>query len=353
MTNIEPFLYSMLSVPGLSGFEGPVREIIAEQWHPLVDEISISRIGSLHAIRKASAPERPSLLIAAHMDAVGLMVRKIENGFLQISPIGGLDTRILPGQPVIVHGKKEIPGIVQMLPDRLMPSIETGKPPRFSRLFVDTGYSDQEIKELVRVGTLVSFAQPPLQMGDGYLAGHSLDNRASVAALTVCLEELKNFNLQWNTWFAATVQEEERLHGAYTSAYQIQPDLAIAVDVTFAKGPGSDDYHTFPLGKGPTLGIGPNIHPAILNQFRQLVEEMDMPYSIETMPLSSGTDGMAMQVTAAGIPNMVLSIPIRYMHTPIEMVSINDIMRAGRLLARFITKLKADSLTKLFAGQPL
>lgn len=352
MTKIETFLLSLLSAPGLSGFEDPVSELIAEQWRPLVDEITTSRVGSLHALRKSSvAGEPPSLLVATHMDAIGLMVKKIEHGFIKITTIGGIDPRILPGQAVIIHGKKDLPGIVQMLPDRLMPSIGAGDPPRFSRLFVDTGLNDRELNNVVRVGDTISFAQVPFQMGSGYFAGHSLDNRASVAALTVCLEELQNYNLRWNLWSIATVQEEETTAGAFTSAFQIQPDLAIALDVTFAKGPGSNDHQTFPLGKGPTIGIGSNIHPALTKKFTKIAEEMDLPYSVEPMPVSSGTDSMAMQITAAGIPNMVIGIPIRYMHTPVEVVAINDIMRAGRLLARFITQLDADTLSTLFAGK--
>ncbi len=351
MTDIETFLFSLLSAPGLAGFEEPVCKIIKECWEPLTDEITTSRMGSLHALRRSAAKgKNPSLMIAAHMDAVGLMVKQIENGFLQIAPVGGVDPRILPGQAVTVHGRRDLPGVVQMLPDRLMPA-DAGKTPDFARLFVDTGLNGSELDKLVRIGDIISFAQEPLLMGSGYIAGHSLDNRASVAALTVCLEELKHFNLQWNLWCVATAQEEEILRGAYTSAFEIRPDVAIAVDVTFAKGPGSTDYKTFPLGKGLTIGTGANIHPALFAQFKQLAEEMDMPYAVETMPFSSGTDSMAMQITASGIPNMVLGIPIRYMHTPVELTAINDIMRTGRLLARFISRLEADSLDQLFAGK--
>lgn len=352
MNNFDTFLHSLLSAPGLSGFEDPVCKIIKDQWLPLADEISTSRMGSLHALRRsAEVGKSPSLLIAAHMDAIGLMVTQIHDGYLRITAIGGVDSRILPGQAVIVHGRKDIPGIVQMLPDRLMPDSAVGKAPSFENLFIDTGFRSGELEQYVRIGDIISFAQKPLQMGSGYIAGHSLDNRISVAALTVCLQELRNFNLKWNVWCVATVQEEVIMSGAYTSAYEIRPDMAIAVDVTFAKGPGSSDHRTFALGKGPSLGVGANIHPALYRQIKQTAEEMDMPYAVETMPFSSGTDSMAMQITAEGIPNMVLGIPVRYMHTPVELTAINDIMRTGRLLARFITKLETDSLDRLIAGQ--
>lgn len=352
MDKIENFLQSLLSAPGLSGFEKPVSLLIAEQWRPLVDEMTTSPLGTLHALRKAAAVEpRPAIMLAAHMDAIGLMVKDIQNGFLMVTQIGGVDPRVLPGQAVTVHGVRDYPGIVQMIPDRFLKSRSAGTPPDYPRLFVDTGLSGNELKRNIRVGDIISFASTPIQFDGGYISGHSLDNRASVAALTVCLEELINYRLQWDLWCVATVQEETHFLGAITSTYQLQPALGVAMDVTFAEEPGLKNHATFPLGKGPTIGLGANVHPALYRKFTQLAREIDMPYAVETMPRSSGTDAMAMQITAAGVPTMVISIPIRYMHTPYELTSLTDIRRAGRLLARFITSLAADSLATLFTEE--
>lgn len=351
MTNINEFLTQLLSIPGIAGFEEPASKLIKDMWQPLVDEVSTSQMGSLHALRKAvSAETRPTLMIATHMDAIGLMVKEIKDEYLFFTQVGGIDPRILPGQLVTIHGRKEISGIVQVIPDRLLPQADAAKAPEYSRLFVDTGLKANELKRLVQIGDIISFAQSPVSFGEEYIAGHSLDNRASVAALTVCLQELKHFNLQWNLVCVATTQEEVGGKGAYTSTFHIEPDIAIAVDVTFAKGPGSSGHETFPLGKGPTIGIGGNNHPALFNHLKNLAEELDMPYAVEPMPRSSGTDAMEMQITRSGIPTFVVGIPIRYMHTPVELTAINDIKRAGRLLARFICGLDADSLTRLYAG---
>ena len=349
MTDIKPFLNSMLLQPGLSGFEEPVCRLIADHWRPLVDELSVSRLGSLHGLRKAASNQkRPSLMIATHMDAIGLMVKQVEHGLLWITKVGGVDPRILPGQWVTVHGQKDIRGVVQMIPDRLKDDKEAGKPPVFENLFIDTGLSEKELSKLVKVGNLVSFAQTPFDLENEYIAGHSLDNRSSVAALTVCLEEIRNYNLAWNVLAVATVGEEIRGTGAFTSSFSLKPDLAIALDVTFAKGPGSSDYRTFPMGEGPTIGTGPNNHPALTKKAKQLAEEVDMPFSMEAMPESSGTDGMSIQISESGIPTLVLGLPLRYMHTSVEMVSMKDVYRAGRLMARFITSLAPDSLKDLF-----
>lgn len=349
MNDITPFLRSLLDLPGLSGFEKPAAEIIAKEWQPLVDVITTSPLGSLHGLRKAAGSGKaPRIMIATHMDAIGMMITKIENGLLRFTHIGGVDPRILPGQAVIVHGRRDLPGIVQLIPDRLLDSHSKGNAPDYKFLFVDIGLPEKEVLKLVQPGDLISFAQKSFEMEGGYIAGHSLDNRASVAALTVCLQELRNTDLAWDVYAVATIKEETAGVGALTSAFTIRPDIAVSVDVTFARGPGSNDYRSFPLGKGLSIGIGANIHPVLVDAFKKLAREMDLPFGMEMMPRSSGTDSMMIQVTAEGIPNMVLGIPIRYMHTSVELVSVNDIYRTGRLLARFISQLKPDSAQTLF-----
>lgn len=342
MTDLFPLLKSLLAVPGLSAHEGAAAHLIAEYWRPLTDEISLSRLGSVQALKRgvACAP-RPSLLLAAHMDTIGLMVSGIEDGFLRLTSIGGVDARILPGQAVIVHaggGRDNLPGVVTALP-----RAETGAPD-LAHLRVDLGLLPSQVAESVQVGDLVSFETETVPLSGETASGAGLDNRASVAAVTLCLQELQSRSHAWDVWAVATVQEEVTAGGAATSAFHVQPSLAIAVDTTYGKGPGADDWNTFPLGQGPTLGYGPNIHPALYRRFQELAAQHEIPCATEFMPSSSGTDGMALQVTAAGIPTFVLSIPIRNMHTPVEMACLTDIRRAGRLLAEFVAGLEADFL---------
>jgi len=349
MPDIQPFLKELLSAPGLSGYEMPVSGIIEEKWKPLVDELSQSRIGSLHGLRKGTGPEpRPSVMIATHMDAIGLMVTGIsKGGLLRFTDVGGVDPRILPGQPVTVHGRQELPGIVAQPSGRLLPpEIWDGSVP-MEHLLIDTGLPPRKVADLVRVGDLASFATEPTELAGEALAGHTLDDRAAVAALTVCLEELRNRPHAWDLWAVATVQEETGLTGAATSTFQIHPALAIAVDVTWAKGPGANDWNTYPLGKGPTLGWGPNIHPALYKAFKGLADKLEIPTAMEVMPRHSGTDGWAMQVTAEGIPTIVIGIPLRYMHTPVEVVAIKDIQRVGRLMAEFVCGLTPDYMDNI------
>jgi len=349
MSNVQPFLKELLAAPGLSGYEALASRIIAEKWRPLVHELSRSRLGSLHGLRKGTAAKpRPSLLVAAHMDAIGLMVTGIaEGGFLRLTAIGDVDARVLPGQPVTVHGRENLPGIVVQPPARLLPSENGNNPVPLEHLLVDVGLLPRKVNELIRVGDPISFAQPPLELSSGTLAGHTVDNRASVAALTVCLEELQNRPHTWDVWAVATVQEETGLVGAYSSSYQLRPQIAIVLDTSWAKGPGANDWNTFPLGKGPTIMWGPNIHPALYKAFKELAERLEIPHAVEITPLHTGTDAFATQVTAEGIPSIALGIPIRYMHTPVEVVAVKDIQRAGRLIAEFIAGLQPDFMEKV------
>jgi tetrahedral aminopeptidase len=336
-------LKELISQPGLSGFESPIREVIRAAWQPLVDEISVSPLGSLHGLRRAviaHSKPAPAILLAAHMDAIGLMVSALEQGFLRVTEIGGIDPRIMPGQLVTVHGTRNLPAVVTCLPDRLRPHSKENTQPALEDLLVDTGLSQRELEKIVRVGDPVSFAQMPIELGESMIAGHTMDNRASVAAVTHCLRELQHIQYRWDVWAAATTQEEETLAGAFTSPFMIRPAIAVAVDVTFGRMPGVSDYRSFPLGKGPTIGLGPNIHPALQKRFKKLAEELDIPFAIEIMPQHSGTDAYAMQVVAEGIPTAVISIPVRNMHTPVECGVIKDIERAGYLLAQFIARLE-------------
>ena len=352
MPDILLFLKSLLSVPGLSGYETPAARLIETEWRPLVDELSLSRLGSVHGLKRgAGEVPRPSVMLAAHMDAIGLIVTRIEEGFLCITSIGGVDPRILPGQAVVVHatanGEEDLPGVIVMPHPRLLPPGEGNGAVDIPHLFVDVGLLPSKVASLVRIGDLVSFGTEAVEMAGETVSGHSIDNRASVAAVTLCLQELGSKSHHWDVWAAATVQEEIQFSGATTSAFQLRPDLAIAIDATFAKGPGANDWQTFPLGKGPTFGHGPNIHPYLFKRFKHLAERLEIPYATEIMPTSSGTDGMGTQVTTEGIPTFVMSIPIRYMHTPVEMVALKDIQRAGRLLAEFVAGLEPDFLSAL------
>ena len=348
-----PFVKSMISVAGLSGYEEPIRDVIAPVWQELSDRTWVSSHGSLHAMRYGEAQEpRPKVMIAAHMDAIGLMVTGIDNGFLRITQIGGVDQRILPGQMVTVHASNsgevvELPAMVVMPPAFLLPKDGSkGSLPQ-KYLLVDTGLRPKEVEKLVRVGDTISFATEPRELSGGTISGHTLDNRASVAATTVALDILSRRKHLWDVIAVATSQEEVGGIGATGSVFEVTPDFAFVIDVTFANGPGGGGVGSFDMGKTVALTWGSCDHPALYEAMKATADEYEIPVSRDFAPRGSGTDAYDMQIAKAGIPVVELGIPLRYMHTPVEVVSVRDIKRAGRLMAEFISDLPLDFMNNV------
>jgi endoglucanase len=342
-------LKTLVSAPGLSGHELPIRNLIQETWGPLTNEIAHDGLGSLWAIKHGTAKApRKRIMLSSHMDAIGLMVTRVREGFLWVTEIGGVDARVMPGQPVLVHGRETLPGLVTSVPPHLLSAADREKAVKLENLMIDVGLPPNRVAELVQVGDLVSYGQPPFEMQNGdWLVAKSLDNRASVAAVSVCLDILQSRPHAWDVVAVATAQEEETLGGSFTSSYGLAPDLAIAIDVTFATGPGLPEHKTFSLGDGPTCGWGPNLHPKLHKLIMETASKNEIPCRLEVMPMHSGTDAYGIQVSREGIPTGLLGLPLKHMHTPVEVVSIKDITRAGRLLAEFIVSLNDETLGKL------
>jgi len=331
-------LKALSAAPGLSGYEASARSVIRPVWERLSDEVHEDRVGTLWAVHRGRGPEpRPRLMLAAHMDAIGMIVTRREGEFLRTASIGGIDPRVLPGQLVTVHGREDVPGVIALPPPFLLPKARRDNVAALGELLIDTGLPARRLAQLAQTGDLVSLAQPPLELMGELLAAKSLDNRASVAALSVCLEALQGRPHDWDVLAVATVQEEITFLGAATAAFSLRPDLAVAVDVTFGSDSNTREFshRTQALGGGPALGLGPNIHSGLHAAFKTCASRAEIPYTVEPMPAGSGTDAVPIQISRAGIPTMLVSIPLRNMHTPVEVVALKDIARTGRLLAEF------------------
>jgi endoglucanase len=345
---VIPLLKQLSEAEGISGFEGPVRDLVRGTWEPLVDDMYEGRLGSLIALKKGVGPDqRPKLMLAAHMDEVGLMVTDIEKGFLRITRVGGTDRRVLLGLEVTVHGRRKLPGMVATRPPHVLSEEERKKSVPLDEIFVDVGLPEEEVKELVSVGDLISIDRDMSELKNRRVSGKAMDDRACVAALTLALERLSRIEHTWDILAVATVQEETGLKGAIAAAYGVAPDLAVALDVTFAKHPGVPKEGTFPLGEGPAIGIGPNFHPQLVKRLKEVAEAREIPYHMDPIPGRSGTDAWAIQVTRDGVPTALVSIPVRYMHQPVETLAAQDVERAGRLLAAFVAELEAGFLEEL------
>jgi tetrahedral aminopeptidase len=345
---VIPLLKQLSEVYGISGFEEPVRDLIRQTWEPFVDEMQDGKLGSLIALKRGVGDDpRPRLMLAAHIDEVGLMVSGIEDGFLRIMRVGGTDRRILLGLEVMVHGQRELPGIIATRPPHVLPRDERNKTVGWDKIFVDVGLPPEEVEELVEVGDLISIRREMSELKNRRLTGKAMDDRACVAAVTLALEQLIRVEHAWDVLAVATAQEETGLKGATTAAYGVAPDLAIALDVTFGRHPGVPKGGSFALGDGPTIGIGPNFHPQLVTRLKEVAEAREIPHQMGPIPGRSGTDAWAIQVTREGVPTALVSVPLRYMHQPVEALDARDVERAGRLLAAFITGLEEDFLEKL------
>jgi putative aminopeptidase FrvX len=349
MEKTKTLIKALTTVPGLSAHESQIRDHLTELWSPLTDVLQTSPIGSLHGLKSGSGPEpRTSILIATHMDAIGLMVEGIEEGLLRVTEIGGIDNRILPGLTVTVHTKEgDLPGLVIMPPGHTLPDNQRSKTVALKYLLVDTGLLPREVEKKVQIGDLVTFSLEAFDLGDGYLSAPAMDNRASVAVLTETLQILQNRKHRWDVWAAATVQEEITMFGAATSGFSLRPTLAIVIDVTFGSAPGSPGYETVDMDKGPSFDIGPSTHPKLYQSFIDYANAMEIPFNRYAYPRGSGTDADKLQISAEGVITMIVSIPIRYMHTPVEVVQVRDIQRSARLVAGFIEQLDDDTLDNL------
>jgi endoglucanase len=275
------------------------------------------------------------------------MVSDVVDGFIYIHRISGVDNRIMPAQPVIVHGRRPLPGLVASVPPHLLTADQRTKYPTFDELIIDVGLPAAEVAQVVRIGDLITPDTPMIDLNGTRVAGKAMDDRACIAAVSVCLNELKSLSHQWDVYAVATVQEETGLLGAATSAYKIQPDIAIALDVTFAAQPGVEADTGKEMGGGPVIAIGPNFHTRLVEKIKDTARRNEVKFQEEALPGASGTDAWAIQVAREGIPTALFSIAIRNMHSPVETLDLKDIARTGRLMAQFIAGLDGDFLAAI------
>jgi putative aminopeptidase FrvX len=345
---LVPLLRQLCEATGVSGYEHQIRDLVAETLGRYADSVRADTLGNLIALKRGAGPEpRPSIMLAAHMDEISLIVSDLEEGFIHIPATHSYDERILPGQEVIVHGRRDLPGVIGASPPHVQAPGEADKPIPTKKLLVDVGLSPQQVAELVRVGDLITMDAPVIELRGHLVAGKALDDRVAVAAMALCLEHLSRMHHDWDVYAVATVQEETGLKGATTSAFGLQPTVGIAIDVTWAKQPGVPEEYTYDLGEGPAIGCGPNLHPRMVEALLDAAGALEMTVHLEPAARPTGTDAAAIQITRAGIPAGLISIPQRNMHTPIETCSVKDIERVGRLLAEFICRLDGSFLPSL------
>lgn len=336
---------------GVSGYgrQNSIHEVITAELAPYADRVERDRMGSVVGIKEgeqqsAESGRRRKVMLAAHLDEIGAIVTKIDKGFLRFSQVGGLDDRILMGQEVIVHGQWDLPGIIGSIPPHLLPPDKPNNTVDMAEMHIDIGLPARQVERLVQIGDLISFARIPAELLGGLLSAKAMDNRSSVAAMVICLQELKKLRHQWDVYAVATADEEwGSFVGATTQAYAIRPDVAIVIDVTFA----DVEEIEVKLNAGPVIALGPSNHPVLRERLLKICRDLELKYQSEMMPSGAGTDAYAIEISREGVPTILLSIPSRYMHSPVETIQPKDVERAGRLMAHFIAGLDESFVEEL------
>ncbi|MFD1676331.1 M42 family metallopeptidase [Alicyclobacillus fodiniaquatilis] len=343
-------LKELVTLHGGPGFEHDVRARIQQAFGEYTSDLRVDTLGNLIGLVQGSGEQRrPRILLSAHMDEIALVVTRIEEGgFLRVTQAGGFDPRTLVGQEVYVHTQSgRLFGIVGSKPPHLTAPEERGKAAPLEDLFIDLASSEAKVREQVQIGDRVTLAREVYDLRNDRLAGKSLDNRTSVAIILETLEVLRKLHHVADVYVMASVQEEVGVRGAATAAYGIQPDIAIAIDVTFGDFPGQAADEGFTLDGGPAISFGPNLHMKVFRHLTAVAERENIPYQIELSQGPVGADARAFQIARAGIASALIGIPLRYMHTSVETGAYRDIAACGRLLAQYISDVDAATVEDL------
>ena len=341
------FLKSILSSPSPSGYEQPAQKVWREYVEKYADVTTDSHGNTTGVVNPKG---KPRLMFAGHSDEIGFMVIYTDdNGFLYFGPIGGFDETIIPGRRVLIHtADGPIPGVIGKTPIHLIKRDERKKAAQIEDMWIDIGAKDKKQAEsLVSIGDPVTYAYDFMELKTGLAVARAFDDRIGSFVVAETLRELaRSKTLKASVHSVSTVQEELGLRGARTGAYGVDPQVGIATDVTFATDqPGVEKKKVgdIKLGGGPVIARGPNINPRVFDLLVDTAKKKKIPYQVEGIPHATGTDANAIQITRAGVAAGLVSIPVRYMHTPVETLDLRDAEYAIKLMAAFAEALTPDS----------
>lgn len=338
------FLKELLSTPTLSGNETAGQRLWCDYARQFADEVITDAYGNAVAILNPGGS--PKIMLDGHVDEIGLMVKHIDDkGFLYVQNVGGVDAAQLRGKRLDIHGGKGIVrGIVGATAIHLQDREKDQKAPKIHEIHIDIGAADgKEARKRVAVGDPVTFVEGFEMMTDHVAVARAFDNRAGTWAVIEALRLAKDEGVKCCLCACSSIQEETGLNGAKMQVFNVKPDLAIAVDVTHATDtPGIDvkQHGEVKMGKGPTLSLGRENHPRIIDRLRKVARKREIEIQEETFSTRGGTDAYAIWTANGGVPSTILSIPNRYMHSTVEMLDLRDLENVSKLLAAFCVDLK-------------
>jgi endoglucanase len=338
----KQFLFDLLLSASPSGFEEPAARIWRTEAESFADEVTVDNNGNSVARLRGDGPK---VVIEGHIDEIGLLISYIDDdGYLWFTPVGGWDDQILTGQRVCIVGANgPVPGVIGRRPAHLLSAEDRGKASRIKDLWIDIGAtSGEQARERVSIGDPVVIEQPIIDLGNNRIAGRGVDNRMGAWIALETLRALSSKRPAADVYAVAAVQEEITFLGARTSAFSLDPDVAVVLDVTHATDHPEADKRgqgDVRVGGGPVLSRGAAVNPRVFQRFAELARANEIPFAVEAAGRSTRTHAEAIAQARGGVPTAVVSIANRYMHSPNEVISLDDLDAAVRLIALFVTDL--------------
>lgn len=331
-------LANLTGYVGVSGHENSMSDKLKDIFEQYGLEVRIDDFYNVIAKKKGNGKSDKKIMVTAHYDEIGLMVKSIDDkGFITFTNIGGIDSKILISQEVIVHGKRDIYGVIGQKPPHLLTKEEYEKVQTIPELSIDVGYTKEELEDIVCVGDVITFKSNPIILNKELMSNKTMDNRSGVLAILEGAKLVASTDTDMDIYFVATTQEEFNLEGAIVVANSINPDFSIVVDACHGDMSDAKKEDTFEMNGGVAIAIGPNLHRKFTKKAIEVAKSNDIPYQIDVEPGNTGTECWAIQVANCGIPTILLSIPVKYMHTTIEMVHRQDIQNTAKLLSYIVS----------------
>lgn len=340
MEKTKEILKDLCSMVSVSGYEHRSAKALAEKYGDYFDNSYVDKFGNCVFVKKSEKENAPKLLVDAHFDEVGMLVSSIEeDGFLHISGVGGLDTRIFPAAEVTVYGKKEIYGVIASTPPHLQSEKTSKATPKTDSIIIDTGYTKEELSAIVRVGDPVRLKGDFKELANGYVLSRALDDKACVCAALISLMNADKSKLAYDVYLTVSAQEETGRCGASFVASDIKPDLAVIIDVNFARCENVTEFESIECGGGAGIDISALTDRRLTKEIMKIAEQNGIEYQTICEPDSTGTNNELVMISGTGVRTAVMSIPLMAMHTTSEAVCVKDVESLADILrAIYVTK---------------
>lgn len=313
---------------GVSGYENFMANKIKDIFEKIGLEVTIDNFYNVIGKKNGNGKSKKKIMISAHYDEIGFMVKEIDSrGFIRFVTIGGIDPKVLMSKEVIVHGKRDIYGVIGQKPPHLLTKNEMDKVSKINDLIIDVGYTKEELMSIVSIGDIITFRSDPVILNDNLMSDKTMDNRSGVLAMMLAAKDSINIDNDMDVYFVATTKEEVNLAGASIVANSISPDFAIIIDACHARMSEVDKENSFDMNDGVVVAVGPNLHKNFTKKIMGIGKTQ-----VDVEPDDTGTECSIIQVANLGVATALVSIPVKYMHTTIEMVHREDIKNVARLI---------------------